>query len=83
MCRILSPLYIVDNIIWSLKTQSSTLEVSDVLVHYSLSLFFLAKLPSLTRKILFGFTMTSVHKMRGKRNNRAEVESVPLSELPS
>lgn len=57
-------------IISSLKTQSSTLEVSDVLVH---SHFFWQsyttspkKEKKEKRKIKFGFTMTSDHKMRKK-----------------
>lgn len=54
-------LYTVDDIIWSLKSQSSLMEVFDVLVHF----LFLAKLHRISKKkYQFGFTMTSVHKMR-------------------
>lgn len=77
-------LYIVVDIIWSLKTQSSSMEVSHVLVHFS----FLAKLHRLSlslskKKVWFHNDLCSQNEMRqrdGNKNSRAEVESVPSSE---
>lgn len=73
-------LYIVD-IIWSLKTQSSSTEVSDVLVHFS---FFGKATPSLQKKkkeVWFHNDLCSQNEMRQRnKNSRAEVESVSSSE---
>ena len=76
-------------IIWSLKTQSSMLKVSDVLVHFMFTssfLFFGKATPSLqknnnnNKKKQFGFTMTSVHEIRKKKKHcRAEVEYVSVT----